>query len=107
MSGRNQCVCIENTTSEIAATNIGLPQGSNIGPLLFSLYINDLPSVCDDVNIQMYADDTVIYTWGKDAEQVSKKLTLAMEKVSKWLNASCLTLNIKKTATMYFVNNKN
>lgn len=105
LSGRTQCVRIDNTISEIAPTDIGLPQGSNIGPLLFSLYINDLPSVCQDVNIQMYADDTVVYTWGKDAEQVAKKLTLAMENVSKWLNASCLTLNIKKTATMYFVNN--
>ena len=52
----------------------------------------------------MYADDTVLFTHGKDPEQVATKLTLTMQKVTKWLNNSCLTLNTEKTITMFFRN---
>ena len=50
---------------------------------LFSLYINHLPSVCEEVDKQMYADDTVIYTHGRKAEQVVTKLSLALDKVEE------------------------
>lgn len=50
----------------------------------------------------MYADDTVIYTHAKNAQLVAAKLTGAMDKVAQWLNESCLTLNVGKTAAMYF-----
>jgi len=77
--------------------SMGVPQGSILGPLLFSLYINDLPSVCSDVCIQMYADDTVIYTHGKNSQQVAEKLTQSMVHVSEWLHQSSLKLNINKS----------
>ena len=64
---------VNNTLSPFKACTLGVPQGSILGPLLFSIYINDLPSMCDDVGIIMYADDTVIYTHGKSATEVAKK----------------------------------
>lgn len=81
-----------------------MPQGSILGPLLFSAYINDLPTVCDGVEILIYADDTVLYVHGKDPDEVTNKLSLTMERVVKWLSYSCLTLNTEKTVTMYFRN---
>jgi len=75
-----------------------VPQGS----FLFNLYIHDLPLICPDVHIQMYADDTVVYTHAKTREQAALKLTAALNKVSDWLNHSCLTLNVSKTVAMYF-----
>ena len=81
---------------------MGVPQGSFLGPLLFSIYINDLPRVCPDVEVIMYADNTVVFTSGKNKLEVAEKLNKEMQKIAKWLEMSCLTLNLDKTISMFF-----
>ncbi len=103
LSNRMQCVRVNNALSSLKPGTTGVPQGSILGPLLFSIYINDLPAVCKGIDIIMYADDVVIYVHGRDKEQVAIKLSLVMDKISNWLKSSCLTLNIEKTVGMYFV----
>lgn len=85
---RKQCTRINDACSPFLDCNIGVPQGSILGPILFSLYINDLPTVCPEVQVQMYADDTVVYTYAKTKEQAAIKLTAALNKVSDWLRHS-------------------
>ena len=87
--------------------SVGVPQSSVLGPLLFSVYVNDLPLACPEVETQMYADDTVILAHGRDRCEVTAKLTAAMGKIATWLSESCLTLNVSKTAFMYFYIRKN
>lgn len=99
---QKQCVQINGTLSMSLVSTMGVPQGSILGPLLFCLYINDLPSVCKGINIVMYADDTVLYTHGRSATDVAEKLSSVMSKVNHWLHDSCLTLNVEKTVTMFF-----
>lgn len=53
----------------------GVPQGSILGTLVFSLYTNDLPSTCPDTNTWIYADDTVIYVHGSSTTQAANELT--------------------------------
>uniref|UniRef100_A0A3B3CCL8 Reverse transcriptase domain-containing protein n=1 Tax=Oryzias melastigma TaxID=30732 RepID=A0A3B3CCL8_ORYME len=106
LCGRVQHVRINSTLSTSKTSDLGVPQGSVLGPLLFTIYINDLPSVCSDVDIQMYADDTVVYVHGSDAASVAKKLTNALENISLWLQSASLTLNLNKTVAMYFTKTK-
>ena len=60
LHNRRQCCKVNGVTSDTAEINIGVPQGSCLGPLLFLLYINDLPFALRKAHATMYADDTAI-----------------------------------------------
>lgn len=97
LKGREQCVTIHSVRSTFLKIETGIPQGTVLGPILFSLYINDLPDVCPDIGLQMYADDTVVYASGKTCTFVAEKLNANLDKISTWLSSCCLILNTKKT----------
>ncbi len=71
----------------------GVPQGSVFGPLLFLLYMNDLPSVSPSDKFILFADDTTCVT-------SSKSLQTACDRISVWFNANKLALSAKKTNHM-------
>jgi len=102
LSYRKQCVRINNVTSPLCECPVGVPQGSILGLILFTLYINDLPEVCKNVDVQLYADDAVIFTHGKNYLDIASQLTSVMAHIDDWLNKSCLHLNTKKTFCMAF-----
>lgn len=85
---------------------MGLPQGSILGPLHFSFFINDLPCCCPDVECQLYADKTVIYTSAKSPAKVAAILKEQMERIYIWLKENRLTLNIEKSVFMCLSNRK-
>ena len=86
---RKQGVMINGTASEWTNVTSGVPQGSVLGPILFVLYINDLPDVVDaDSNIYMFADDTKLYREMSDVTDVTtlQSDNTEMEKWStEWL----------------------
>lgn len=102
LTDRSQHVRVQSSKSAALSLSTGLPQGSNLGPLLFSIYINDLPLACPDVFVQMYADDTVVYAHGRNIAQVVEKLTNYMDSITTWLKHSCMQLNTSKTVAMFF-----
>ena len=78
----------------------GVPQGSNLGPLLFLLYINDLPKCLDSSVPALFADDTNLTVSGTTATEIQDNLEIELNKVHMWLLANKLTLNAKKTEFM-------
>ena len=58
LRNRVQCCNINGCTSDVRKTSCGVPQGSILGPLLFLIYMNDLPDSVENANITMFADDT-------------------------------------------------
>ncbi len=72
LHGRTQVCRVNNTTSSLKHIPCGVPQGSNLGPLLFLIYINDLPNCLKKSNLPMYADDTNLSVTGETASDILK-----------------------------------
>ena len=89
---RKQICKINNESSDINEINCGVPQGSNLGPLLFLLYINDLPNCLETTKANLFADDTNLLCSGYTSNEIEDKLNTDLENVNKWLNANKLTL---------------
>ena len=70
-----------------------MPQGSLLGPLLFIVHMNDLPSAAKDVNITMFADDTSLNEETKTVSDIKDDLIIAFANVCEWLRHNNLSLN--------------
>ena len=106
LTGRQQRTSCGNELSEELPVTHGVPQGSILGPLLFVIYINNLPNVLNSCYASLYADDTVIYCYGTSSKELSDKLNNDLLGVAKWLHDHKLTLNLDKTKCMLIGSNR-
>ena len=97
---RKQKVVINNIESTTENIVCGVPQGTILGPLLFLLFINDLPLYTDNVFTDLYADDTTIYQISNSQHFVEQDLQMALQKLSVWCKFNGMLLNTEKTKVM-------
>ncbi len=109
LGGRRQQVLYNTTRSSFRDVKHGVPQGSILGPLLFLVLVSDLPdrilaavgSSGIEVGISSYADDTLCWAAGRDAEQVGLALKQVSTAIVSYANENYLALNELKTQVMW------
>ena len=106
LNNRVQAVNIGHSMSNFQGIKVGVPQGSILGPLLFIIYVNDLP-LCVNCKTVMYADDTTLLFRSSDQVSLQIDLDSNLNRIAQWFNRNKLTLNIKKTKLMLFGTTKN
>ena len=97
LSNRKQATYWQGELSDFGTVTVGVPQGSILGPLLFILYINDLPKCLKHSQIHMYADDSTQEVIGQTINEVENKLNEDFEQVALWMANHKLTLHVGKT----------
>ena len=97
--GRQQTVWIDHALSDFLQCEVGVPQGSNPGRLLFLIFYNDLPSYLN-CELDAYADDSTMTVTAKSTDEIGVKLTENCELVSEWMLGNKLKLNADKTHLM-------
>ena len=102
LSNRAQFVTIDGIDSGINRIKYGVPQGSILGPLLFIIYINDIPNICKNAKFILYADDANIVVSGTSVEEILKAAENLTKMLTKWVGFNGLALNLKKTKYIIF-----
>ena len=101
LTGRKQQTRVGSRISNYTEIFSGVPQGSILGPILFTLFINDLPTACIQSIPYLFADDGALYLDNIDRKNYSN-ITLEIKSIFKWLQANKLALNAEKTNLIIF-----
>ena len=99
LNSRKQYVKLNGIKSSLIEIKFGVPQGSILGPLLFLIFINDLPDATNFF-IKLFADDTFLCTQNDDFTSMESDVNIELEKVAIWLASNKLTLNTDKSKFM-------
>lgn len=102
MSERSQRVYFNGALSCSKSLDCGVPQGSCLGPLLFSIFSNDMPYILRKATLTMFADDTTLYYAAPTCSELNQVLSCEISKLYNWIKTNKLVLNISKTMSIIF-----
>lgn len=98
---RRQTVFYNGYSSSTYIPTSGVPQGSNLGPLLFILFVNDITTVVQHSEIRLFADDAKLFLKIRNISDC-EKLQIDVQNIYKWSEVNMLPLNISKCSTMTY-----
>jgi hypothetical protein len=101
LQNRTQYVDIRGTQSKLEKIKIGVPQGSILGPLLFLIYINDLP-ISTDLETLLFADDTTFIYTHSDLKQLYTNMNEKLAMIEDWFHVNKLSLHPAKTRYLLY-----
>ena len=104
LSNRLQAVKINSMISSFNSINIGVPQGSVLGPLLFLIYVNELPFISELFKVVLFADDTTLLFENQNSAILSELCNRGLRTFHDWCCANRLSINISKTNLILFSN---
>ena len=85
-----------NTVSSEQTMTCGIPQGSSLGPVLFLIYINDLPNCSNALTFRIFVDDTNVFASARDLKVLEKIVNSELKKVKIWCDVNKLSINFSK-----------
>ena len=103
LSNRKQFIHVNDTNSTLLDVICGVPQGSVLGPLLFLIFINDLPHTSSKLKFYLFADDTNICCESVDLIVLEKTVNKELKQVKRWLDINKLAFNFDKTTLLSFI----
>ena len=108
LSNRKQFVyCDSECYSAVEDINVGVPQGSVLGPLFFILYVNDIISCAESsVEFILFADDTNIFIYAPTSEELYRKANKVLRQLKSYIDANYLHINLRKCKYIHFRSNR-
>ena len=103
LNHHSQITVVNSTQSDELNVTCGIPQGSVLGPCLFSLYTNDMPASVVSGTLYLYADDSTIYSVGSTVDEACSLLNKALDELNKWCMANSLTPHSTKCEAMLII----
>ena len=102
LTNRSQYTVVGNNSSEIRNISCGVPQGSVLGPLLFLIYVNDLPRCLNRSLVRLFADDTGLHMYDTNFKNLIDTAKLEIQHFFDWCICNNLTINYDKTSFILF-----
>lgn len=96
-------VSLNNCLSDTFTIPAGVPQGSLLGPLLYSIYTSDIPNLGDECVLFLFADDTAIAVKGRMPQEITNKLQRCLNAFADYANRWKIKINASKTQTIMFL----
>ena len=103
LSNRSQCTKIGKISSKFQTMKCGVPQGSCLGPLMFLIYVNDLPNATQ-CQTTLFADDTTLHLSNKNLNDLQHEMNKELNKIDLWMKCNKLSVNYSKTSYMIISN---